>query len=118
MEAWLSVAVSGGNQPFQMVEAVVDTEYTGWLMLPALDISKFGLTPIDTRFGMLPDGQGRETDCCEAVVLWHEDTEEILVDVMGSTPLIGTDLLAVCRLSIDWRDGGEVVIEESTPPEP
>ena len=48
LEAWVSVAVSGGDQPFQMVEAVVDTGYTGWLMLPASDIFRFGLTTIDT----------------------------------------------------------------------
>ena len=32
--------------------------------------------------------------------------------MMGDTPLIGTTLLAESRLSIDWWDGGDVVIEE------
>lgn len=30
--------------------------------------------------------------------------------------MIGTDLLANSRLTIDWWDGGDVVIEERTPP--
>ena len=70
------------------------------------------MTQTDTRHRKLADGQDRETGCCEAVVLWHDSITEIWVDVMGGTPLIGTDLLADNRLSIDWWDGGDVVIEE------
>ena len=35
---------------------------------------------------------------------------------MGNKPMIGTTLLAGCRLTIDWWDGGDVIIEERTPP--
>ncbi len=34
---------------------------------------------------------------------------------MGDLPLIGTDLLSGNKLTIDWRDGGDVVIEERMP---
>jgi hypothetical protein len=34
--------------------------------------------------------------------------------MMDRAPLTGTDLLAGSRLSIDWRDGGNIVIEEGT----
>ena len=50
--------------------------------------------------------------------MWHAQSVNVLVDIMENVPLIGTDLLADCRLTIDWWDGGEVIIEENKPPEP
>jgi clan AA aspartic protease len=112
LEAWVNITLAGNQRIFQTVEAIVDTGYTGWLTAPEATAYRLGLETTDTRHGTLADGQDRETEICEAVVLWHERPVDIWVDVTGAAPLIGTDMLAGSRLTIDWRDGGEVLIED------
>ena len=111
LEAWVSIAVSDGTEAFQTVGAVLDTGYTGWLMIPESSVLRLGLTPIDTRCGTLADSQDRETEYCEAVVIWHDQPWDIWIDIMDSVPLIGTDLLADSALSIDWWGGRDVPVE-------
>jgi len=116
LEAWVEISIRNDAGEFRGVEAVVDSGFTGWLALPFSAISYLNLYPSGTRFGILADGREEESGYCEAVVIWHDHPMDIWVDIMGNTPLIGTDLLSGSRLIIDWWDGGDVIIEERTPP--
>ena len=96
------------------LEAVVDTGFTGWLTVPPDVMSELGLVPAGSAQSTMANGLESESVFCNGVVMWHAHAVNVVVDVMDNVPLIGTDLLANCRLAIDWWDGGEVVIEERT----
>ncbi len=60
LEAWVEIAIAGDERTFQLLEAVVDTGYTGWLMLPEAAVQRLNLHPSETRYGVLADGRTRE----------------------------------------------------------
>lgn len=116
LEAWIEISVIGDDGASRPLEVVADTGFTGWLTVPPSTVPLIGVHPSGKRYGTLANGQVDESDFCDAVVLWHDNPVDVWVDIMENVPLIGTDLLAGSRLSIDWWDGGDVIIEERTPP--
>lgn len=116
LEAWVEIAIAGGDGIFRTLAAVVDTGFTGWLTVPPSAISEFGLLPSGSAQSTLANGQETVSLFCDAAVVWQDDVVNVLVDIMDNVPLIGADLLANCRLTIDWWDGGDVTIEERMPP--
>ena len=112
LEARISVEIAAANQIFQTLEAVVDTGFEGAFTLPEWVARELGLHRTGTRPLTLASGQIIRTDTCVARLLWHGLPVDARAYVMGSKPMIGTTLLAYCRLTVDWWDGGEVIIEE------
>ena len=116
LEARISISIAGANWTFQALEVVVDTGFTGALALPEPIIRSLGLESYVRRDVTLADGRTIRTAAYTARLLWHGQPVDVWVPMMDSAPMIGTDLLAGSRLSIDWWEGGEVIIEERTPP--
>ena len=112
LEARVHVEVAGDNRIFQYLDAVVDTGFNGELTLPADVIQSLGLHGVGRRYVIMGDGRREPVDLYDAVVSWHGRMLHITVELAEIEPLIGTDLLAGCRLAIDWWDGGEVILEE------
>ena len=115
LEAWVEIAIAGHGRIFHTLEAIVDTACTGWLILPESAMPEFGLHTAGLSHSILANGQEEETVYCAAVVLWHGRAVDIWIDIMGNMPVIGTDLLSGSRLTVDWWDGGAVVVEERMP---
>ena len=116
LEARISIEIVGANQIFQTLESVVDTGFEG--PSPCLNglPGNWAYSSTGTRPLTLASGQTIQTDTCVARLLWHGLPVDARAYVMGNKPMIGTTLLAGSRLSIDWWDGGDVIIEERTPP--
>ena len=115
LEARISVDIVGITQIYQTLEVVVDTGYTGWMSLPEPIINDIGLDHAGTRPATLANGQTVPTDAYNAGLLWHGQPIDIVVQALNSKPMIGAELLANSRLSIDWWDGGDVIVEERMP---
>lgn len=94
------------------VEVVIDTGFTGYLMLPLATVSTLSLPFLGTTPATLADGSTAALDVYEARVVWHG--RERPVDVLASEGgfLIGMALLYGSRLTMDVVPGGVVVIEE------
>lgn len=116
LEAWVEIDIAGNDGVFRTLAAIIDTGFTGWLTVPPFVMLELGLTPSGNAQSTMANGIEAESVFCDATVDWHDNAVDVLVDIMDSTPLIGTDLLAGSRLAIDWWDGGEVIIEERTSP--
>ena len=116
LEARVEIAIVDDSGISRPLEAVVDTGFTGWLTVPPHLASELGLVAAGSAQSTMANGLEVESVFCNAVVMWHAQSVNVLVDIMENVPLIGTDLLADCRLTIDWWDGGEVMIEERMPP--
>lgn len=60
----------------------------------------------------LADSSNVSTDVYWVTILWSGVKRDIAVLGMGSRPLIGTALLEGYHLSIDFCDGGTVLVDD------
>ena len=110
-EAIIKVAVGYGSQRKQMVDAVIDTGFTGFLSLLQSIITFLGLPWYFRDVGTLGDGSEVIFEMYEATVIW--DGQERIIDVAASEadPLVGMSLLYGFRVQIEAIEGGVVIIE-------
>ena len=107
----IHLSVAGVDRAFRMLEAIVDTGFTGWMALPADTIEELGLTSYGQRPANQAGGVGMFS-IYGALVSWHGEQRPVLVHRITGDPLIGMALLEGCRLTVDARDDGDVIIEE------
>ena len=93
----------------------MDTGFNGELALPSHLVQSFGLEYIDDVPVVLADRQRRPVSAHDGAVSWHGRHREVVVLDMGSEPLLGMGLLLECKLTVDARPGGFVLIEEEEP---
>jgi predicted aspartyl protease len=92
------------------VDAVIDTAYTGLVILPPATISALNLVYQTDTLIRLGDGTARTVGVYDAEMEWDGVWRGILVTEIDSTPLIGTGLLARHELFIEFVPGGVVDI--------
>ena len=93
------------------VEAVIDTGFNGFLMLPPELITRLGLMAVTMIRATLADGAEVELRAYEVTVLW--DQEERILEALQTDgdALIGMSLLQGYDVRIQVVDGGTVMIE-------
>ena len=116
LEAWVEISVADSRGNLHTFQAVVDTAFTGSLTLPTDFIEQLGLRRIGRRRASLADGSENEYHRYRGNVLWHDRLRSAAVIALDADPLLGTRMLMGSRLTVEFRDGGEVIIAE--PPSP
>lgn len=111
-EAIIELEVSAPGQPSQLVEAVIDTGYNGYLTLPGQLVTVLRLPFAGHRRGTLADGSITRLDVYLATVVWHGQPKDVLVSQAAGAPLIGMSMLKGSRMTMDVVDGGDVMIDE------
>lgn len=94
----------------QVIEAVIDTGFNGYLTLPPDVIASLDLPFRRNGRAVLGDGSAVTFDIHEAVVLWNGSARRISVDAADTTPLLGMALLYGHELSVQVIEGGEALI--------
>ena len=110
-EAIVQIAVLGDNKKVQSVKAIIDTGYTGALMLPLSIISFLGLICITQQEATLGDGSKCLLDVYEGAVIWDGKVQIVEINASESDPLIGMELLEGYELRIESIAGGNVRIQ-------
>ncbi|MGB3516774.1 MAG: hypothetical protein WBA43_09965 [Elainellaceae cyanobacterium] len=110
-EAIIRVAVGHTNSPKQMVEAVIDTGFTGFLSLPLSIITDLGLPWHFRDLGTLGDGSEVIFDMYKATVIWDGKSQVIDVAASEADPLVGMSLLYGFRVQMDVHEGGIVTLK-------
>ena len=113
-EPALSLEIRGpdGARSF---DAVVDTGFTGALILPAPWIDALGLPQFGTEPVVLADGSQTVSPVYQGYVILEGDVHEAVV-AEGPTPLLGTDLLWGHSLHVAFEPGGSVELNTLSPP--
>lgn len=111
-EATLSLVVSNENKQEQVIDAVIDTGFTGFLSLPSEIITALNLPWSASNVATLGDGSETLFDLYTAMVIWDGQYRKIYIAEAETDPLIGMTLLYGYRLQIDTIEGGRVAIEE------
>lgn len=94
------------------IECIVDTGFAGALTLPPRVVEALGLPFVIRMNANLADDSNVETPIHQATILWHGVEQNIAVLAMGRRPLLGTALLEDSNLSVDFYEGGTVIVDE------
>ncbi len=115
MKAWIDadkramVEVSVANHARsqrQSIQAWIDTAFDGHLVMPKSEIERLGLSVLADTDAILADGSMARLRCYYCVVDWMEQTIPIqVVENIGNLPLVGTALLSMVDLRINYRTG-------------
>ncbi len=119
LEAWVEISVADSSGNLHTLQAVVDTGFTGCLTLPTDFLERLGLRSVATLPTSLADGSENDYRYYNGDILWHDRLHRISIIALDADPdpdpLIGTQLLTGCRLTVEFRDGGDVEIQEPPP---
>ena len=109
-EAILPIVVKNGVAT-QLVDAVIDTGFSGFLTLPSDMISTLGLSWEGRDVATLGDGTSCTFDVYIGLVIWDGEYREIYINESETVPLIGMQLLRGYDLRIQAIEDGLVTIE-------
>jgi predicted aspartyl protease len=93
-----------------VIDAIVDTGFTGFLSLPLASIQQLGLTYYGSEDGFLGDGNLCTFDMYKGMVIWDGEWR-VDINAAETTSLVGMSLLRGYRYQMDTVVGGRVVIE-------
>lgn len=93
------------------IQFVVDTGFEGFLTLPPDVVVKLGLPYVAKIQANLADNSKVTTNAYALKIVWNGVERDVIVLAMGR-PLIGTALLEDSHLSIDFYEGGTVLVDE------
>jgi clan AA aspartic protease len=110
-EATLPLVVGNARKQQQVVDAVIDTGFNGFLCLPAETIAALDLPWSAADIVTLGDGSQTLFDIYTAMVIWDGQYREIDIAESETYPLLGMALLYGYRLQVDTVEGGIVKIE-------
>jgi clan AA aspartic protease len=110
-EAMLPIVVGRDNKPTQLVEALIDTGFTGFLSLPLSMIESLGLPWIFSDSVTLGDDREVIFQMYRATAIWDEQFKVVDVAASESEPLLGMSLLYGFKLQVEAVERGTVSIE-------
>jgi len=110
-EATISLVVSNANRQTRLIDAVIDTGYTGYLSLPHEIIVALNLSWTGIDRGTLGDGSEVTFEVYAATIIWDGQYRNIPVNEAETDPLVGMSLLYGYDLQIRAVEGGNVTIK-------
>jgi clan AA aspartic protease len=110
-EATIPLVVSNQNRQTQLIDAVIDTGYTGFLSLPREIIVALNLPWSGIDRGTLGDGSEVTFEVYAATVIWDGQYQNIPVNEAETDSLVGMSLLYGYDLQIRAVEGGNVTIK-------
>ncbi len=110
-EATLPLVVGNANGQRQVIDAVIDTGFNGFLTLPSAIITALDLPWNASDIVTLGDGSETLFDLYSVTIIWDGQFREVDVAESETEPLIGMSLLYKYGLRIDAIEGGIVRVE-------
>jgi clan AA aspartic protease len=110
-EATVRLVVGNADSQRQMIDAVIDTGFTGFLTLPLLVLTNLNLRAYRREEGILGDGSTCIFDVYRGLVIWDGELRQIDINESDTAPLVGMSLLYGYRMQLDAIEGGMVIIQ-------
>ena len=110
-EATIRLVVGNAETQRQVIDAVIDTGFTGFLTLPLVVLNALGLQLYSREEGTLGDGSACIFDVYSGFVIWDGAFQRIDVNASEASPLVGMSLLYGYRVQFDAIEGGAVTIQ-------
>jgi clan AA aspartic protease len=100
----VTVRTAAGQE--QEIEAVLDTGFTGLLILPPATIAGLGLRRRSRSYAVLANGNVEQFDVYATTVIWDGRPRRILIYSVDTAPLLGMTLLIGHELRAQVVAGG------------
>ncbi len=110
-EATVRIVIGNENAQRQVIDAVIDTGYTGFLSLPHNIINALNLPWTGIDRGTLGDGSETTFEVYAATIIWDGQLQSIPINEAETDPLIGMSLLYGYDVRIQAVEGGAVTLE-------
>lgn len=110
-EATVRLVVGNANTQRQVVDAIIDTGFTGFLTLPLSVLNALDLRAYSREQGTLGDGSTCIFNIYSGYVIWDGAFRRIDINESEATPLVGMSLLYGYRVQFDAIEGGSVTIQ-------
>lgn len=110
-EAIVQFVVIAKNQQRKSIKAIIDTGYSGSLILPSEMIEELELTCYATQEGVLGNGSVHQFNVHEVSVIWDGKVQSIEINSAEAGPLVGMGLLEGHEIRIEAVAGGDVTIQ-------
>lgn len=110
-EAALSLIVRGPHGQEEHAEAVIDTGFNGFVVLPDSLVATLGLPYHTCTMATLADGTNVTLAIYKATIVWHGHDRSVYVLAADGGLLIGMALLYGNRVTLDVIEGGPVTLE-------
>lgn len=112
LEPCVTLTVLGADSRSYVGDFVIDTGYSGEIILPLDIVGELNLVRGDDIFVTLGDGTTDNYATYSARIEWHDQHRDVAVTSVGSEALVGMRLLRGSNLSVDADPGGRVIISE------
>ena len=106
----LSVTLLDAGEHRHTIPFVLDTGFTGQLLLPERYIRRLGIRMDRSSTGRLASGEMTEIATGTATVIWQGRRRGVRVLQLDSEPLLGMEFLWNHRITIDAVADGSVTI--------
>ncbi len=110
-EIVVALALRGATSQEVLIETVLDTEFNGFLTLPAALVAQLGLSKVGEIPATLGDGSNVTADLFEAIVFWDGYEREVLALQLEGGELIGMSMLWGQQFMVEAKLNGRVTIE-------
>jgi clan AA aspartic protease len=110
-EATIRLVLGNVDSQRQMIDAVIDTGFTGFLTLPSSVLADLNLRAYRREEGILGDGSTCIFDVYRGLVIWDGELRRIDINESDTEPLVGMGLLYGYRMQLDVIEGGTVTIQ-------
>jgi len=108
LEAILRIVARGPDGATEEFDAVIDTGYSGSLLLPASLVRALGLVKRSSGRAQLADGSVRSMDSYLTEVWWGGTWQSVVASVLDQESLVGMSFLEGRELAIHVTPGGSV----------
>ena len=96
------------------ISAVLDTEFTGFLLLSLQQVQELGVPLVDYREMELADGTIRPVARYEVSLVWNGRPKTVFALANDATkPVVGMKLLHRCLVTLELVEGGSITIERA-----
>jgi clan AA aspartic protease len=110
-EATIRLVVGSAKTQRQVIDAIIDTGFTGFLTLPLAILNALNLRLYSREEGTLGDGSNCIFDVYSGFVIWDGEFRRIDINASEASPLVGMSLLYGYRVQFDAIEGGMVKIQ-------
>ena len=114
LEALITVDVEDGNGTSHPLEVILDTGFTGYLVLPQDVIRQLRQAYSGRRSVILASGEQSAVDAYAAIVSWHGRRRDVIVLESSGESLLGMSLLSGSRVTLNVQASGSVLIEDAS----
>ena len=112
------VEVTGNGGDSAMIEATLDTGFTGSLALPFEMVDRLGLEYLRDRAVILADGSQREVGIFRGSVMLATEWHDVHIHIGGPGALVGMRLMWGANISLDAVAEGDIEYRSLDLPRP